>query len=295
MEDVTPITTGPVGRLKAYWELTKPGITGYVMITAGVSAYVGSRGLLEVLTATNAMLGTGLSTAGALALNQFLERDFDARMERTRDRPLPSARLSPVEGLAAATLLLVAGLVYLTLASGMLPAAVAVASALAYLGVYTPLKRHSYLATLAGGFPGAFPVLIGWSAATGGLDLGALAVFGIAYLWQLPHVLGLAWMLRDDYAKVGFKLIPDGGGRVIGRHGVTATALLVPVSLLPSFMGLTGTVYLWGALILSGGLFLVAVRSAREMTDAGARRLFLASLLYHPLLMAVMMFNTIRT
>jgi protoheme IX farnesyltransferase len=149
------------------------------------------------------------------------------------------------------------------------------------------------VATLVGGFPGAFPVLIGWSAATGSLGLGALALFAIAYLWQLPHVLGLAWVLREDYAKVGFRLIPDGGARVIGQHMIVATALLLPVSLTPTLIGLTGPWYLGGAVLASLGLLTVATRAAGNLTDESARRLFLSSLLYHPILMGLMMLDTV--
>ena len=294
MEDATQIDPARPSRLRAYYELTKPGITGYVMITAGVSAYVASRGRIEILDTVHAMLGTGLSTAGALALNQFLERDFDARMTRTHGRPLPSGRLTPREGAACGALLLAVGLVYLAYASGWLSTAFAAASALAYLAVYTPLKRRSYLATLAGAVPGALPTLIGWTAATGSLDIGALVLFSIAYLWQLPHVLGLAWMLRDDYAKVGFKLIPAGGRRVIGRHMVAATTLLVPVSVTPQLLGLTGSWYLGGALVASLGFLAVAVAAARDLTDARARALFFASLVYHPVLLCLMLLDTVR-
>jgi protoheme IX farnesyltransferase len=293
MNDATPINPPRPSRLRAYYELTKPGITGYVMITAGVSAFVASRGQIGAVTAVHAMLGTGLSTAGALALNQFVERDFDATMIRTRDRPIPSGRVTPGEGLWWGAALMLVGLAYLATLSGWLPAVVAAASALAYLGVYTPLKRHSYVATLAGGVPGALPTLIGWTAVTGSVDQGALALFAIAYLWQLPHVLGLAWMLRDDYALVSFKLIPEGGGRVIGRHMVAATALLIPVSLAPTFIGLTGLWYTGGAVVASVGFLAVAVRAARDMTDAKARALFLSSLVYHPVLLGFMLFNTV--
>jgi protoheme IX farnesyltransferase len=239
------------------------------------------------------MLGTGMSTAGALALNQVVERDLDARMTRTRGRPLPSGRLTPAEGLRSGIVLLSVGLAYLAMASGWLPAATAAASAAAYLAVYTPLKKRSYAATLAGGFPGAFPTLIGWSAATGTIDPGSATLFAIAYLWQLPHVLGLAWMLRDDYAKVGFRLIPQGGASTVGRHMVTATALLVPVSVTPTLVGLTGPAYVVGALAASIAFLGIAISAAREMNDARARTLFLASLLYHPALMAFMMLDTL--
>jgi protoheme IX farnesyltransferase len=279
--------------LRAYYELTKPGITGYVMITAGVSAAVAARGAVPLALAAHAAIGTGIATAGALALNQYVERDADRIMTRTRNRPLPSGRLQPPQALAFGLVLLVLGLVYLSLASGWWPAALAALSGVAYLGVYTPLKRRSYAATLAGAVPGALPTLIGWTAATGSLGLGALALFAIAYLWQLPHVLGLAWMLKDDYARVGFKLIPAGGGERIGVHMVTAAATLLPFALAPTFLGITGRWYFGGALLASLGLLAVAVATSRDMSEAAARRLFLASLAYHPVLLGFMLFDTV--
>jgi protoheme IX farnesyltransferase len=223
-----------------------------------------------------------------------MEREVDAVMTRTRSRPLPSGRLTPGQGLVLALVLLVGGLLYLAVAAGWMAAGLAALSAVAYLAVYTPLKRHSYAATLAGAVPGAMPVLIGWSAATGSLALGALALFAIAYLWQLPHVLGLAWMLREDYERVGFKLIPQGGARRIASHMVTATLALVPVSITPTLLGLTGRWYLGGALVASLAFVAVAVGTARDMSEAGARKLFLASLLYHPVLLALMALDTVR-
>jgi protoheme IX farnesyltransferase len=285
MDDATPLPDTPTARLRAAYELTKPGITAYVMITAGVSAYVASGGRVGLLAAFHAVLGTGLSTAGALALNQYVEREVDARMVRTRHRPLPSRRLTPRQAM---------GLGHLAFRSGPWPAGIATLSALLYLGVYTPLKRRSYVATLAGAVPGALPTLIGWSSATGSLAPGALALFAIAYLWQLPHVLGLAWMLRDDYARVGFKLIPEGGPAIVGGQMVAATALLVPASITPTLLGYTGPWYLWAALVASSLFLGVAVGTARDLTDASARRLFLTSLLYHPALLGLMMLDTVR-
>ena len=277
----------------AYYELTKPGITGYVMVTAGVSAAVAAGGAVPLALALHAVLGTGLATAGALALNQYVERDADRIMTRTRHRPLPSERLQPSQALAFGIVLLAAGLGYLLVASGWWPAGLAALSGLAYLAIYTPLKRRSYAATLAGAVPGALPTLIGWTAATGSLDRGALALFAIAYLWQLPHVLGLAWMLRDDYARVGFKLIPAGGGRLIGAHMVAATLALVPASIAPTLLGITGPWYFGGALVASLALLAVAVGTSRDMSEAAARRLFLASLVYHPVLLGFMLFDTV--
>ena len=281
-------------RARAFYELTKPGIAGYVTITAGVSAFVASRGSLDLWLAVNTMLGTGIATAGALALNQYAERDVDARMMRTRHRPIPSGRVSPTAALYFSQLLLFTGLAYLAFVVSWLPAAIAALSALAYQGVYTPLKTRSYAATLAGGVPGALPTLIGWSAATGAVEPAGFALFAIAYLWQLPHVLGLAWMLREDYAIVGFKLIPRGGGRIIGLHMVTATAALLPTVVALNVLGYTGPWYLGGALVATTYFLWVAVGAARDMTDAAAKRVFLTSLLYHPVLLGLMLFDTIR-
>ncbi len=295
MDDATASeTAGATSRLRAYYELTKPGIAGYVMITAGVSAFVGSGGSLDLVTAAHTIAGIGLATGGALSLNQFVEREEDAVMRRTRKRPLPTGRVTPIEALSFGSALLLGGVVYMAIALGALPALFAAASALVYHAVYTPLKKRSYVATLAGAVPGALPMLIGWTAATGSVGRGGLALFAIGYLWQLPHVLGLAWMLKDDYALVGFKLIPTGGERSIGLQMVTATALLIPASWAPTAMSLTGAPYLVIATALGLAFLGAAVAAASDLTEAAARRVFFASLLYHPLLLGTMVFDTIR-
>lgn len=282
---------------RAFYELTKPGIAGYVMVTAGVSAFVASRGQLGVLTALHVMAGTGLATAGALALNQYVERDFDAVMVRTRYRPIPAGRVPPTTAFIFASSLLLAGVVYMGLALGALPALLTTLSAAAYHGVYTPLKTRTSLATLAGGVPGAMPTLIGWTAVTGHLDVGGLGLFAIAYAWQLPHVLGLAWMLRVDYERVGFKLIPphDEAGKVIGRHILAWLVLLVPLSGVPTWLGYTGWVYFGGALAASAAFVFLGVDAARNLTDRAARKVFFGSLLYHPVLLGLMLFDTVRS
>ena len=293
-DEEAPTDQVTTSRARAFYELTKPGIAGYVMITAGVSAFVSARGELPLATALHAMIGVGLATAGALSLNQYVEREPDAIMHRTRGRPIPTGRVQPMEALAFGSTLLLAGLVYLAVTLGALPALLTAASGLMYHGVYTPLKTRSYVATLAGAVPGALPMLIGWTAASGSIDRGGAALFLIGYLWQLPHVLGLAWMLREDYARVGFYLIPPGGARSIGLQMVASTALLIPVSWAPAALGYTGTPYLVGASLI-GLLFLAAaIGAAREMTDHNARRVFFASLLYQPLLLGLMLFDTIR-
>lgn len=294
MEDADPSPRADSSRLGAYYELTKPGIAGYVMMTAGASAFVAARGDLALHLAVHTMASTGLATAGALTLNQYIEREVDAEMERTRTRPLPSGRLEPVEALAFGSALLMGGLIYMALVVGLLPALLTAASGLMYHGVYTPLKSRSYVATLAGAVPGALPMLIGWTAAIQDFDAGGGSLFAIGYFWQLPHVLGLAWILRDDYARVGFQLIPPGGARTIGALMVASTAILLPISWAPSLLGYTGTPYLVGATLLGLGFLGTAVAAAREMSDQSARRVFFASLLYHPVLLVVMVVDTMR-
>jgi protoheme IX farnesyltransferase len=292
--EAPPTETTDTSRPRAFYELTKPGIAGYVMITAGVSAFVSARGELPLIVAVHTMVGVGLATAGALSLNQYVEREPDAIMLRTRGRPIPTGRVAPMEALGFGAALLLAGLVYLAAALGALPALLTAASGLMYHGVYTPLKTRSYVATLAGAVPGALPMLIGWTAASGTVDLGGAAMFLIGYLWQLPHVLGLAWMLREDYARVGFTLIPPGGARSIGLQMVASTALLVPVSWAPTLLGYTGTPYLVGATLLGLVFLRAALAAAMDMSDDRARGVFFFSLLYQPLLLGLMLFDTIR-
>jgi protoheme IX farnesyltransferase len=282
-------------RLTAYYELTKPGITAFVVITTGVSFYVASAGYPSLLPLLNTLLGTLLGTGGALALNQYVEREVDARMVRTRSRPIPSGRMRPREALAFGALLLAVGVGYLWALVGWLPALLTAASAAAYLWAYTPLKSRSYLATLVGAVPGALPALIGWSAATGRLELGATVLFAIAFLWQLPHVLALAWLLKEDYAKVGFFMTPptDASGVRVGRHMVYHSSSLLLVSIFPSLLGLTGPVYMGGALALGVLLLAVTSAAASDMTRQRARRVFLGSLLYQPLLLGLMVLDTV--
>jgi protoheme IX farnesyltransferase len=198
-----------------------------------------------------------------------------------------------MEALGFGAVLLMTGLVYLALTLGALPALVTAASGLMYHLVYTPLKTRSYIATLAGAVPGALPMLIGWTAATGRVEAGGLAMFAIGYLWQLPHVLGLAWMLREDYARVGFVLIPSGGARSIGMQMVLSTALLVPVSWVPALLGYFGPVYMGGATLLGLTFLWTAISAAREMSDERARKVFFTSLLYHPLLLGLMLVDIV--
>ncbi len=296
MSETTVQARPSSNRVRAYYELTKPGIAVFVMMTAGVSFYVGAAGMIALLPLVHTLIGTVVATAGALALNQYIEREVDARMKRTRNRPLPSQRLAPLEALVFGLLLILAGCVHLWVTVGGLPALLTLASAVVYNFVYTPLKSRSYLATFAGAFPGAMPALIGWSAATGGVSLGALVLFAIAFLWQLPHVLALAWLLRADYGRAGFYLSPpDPEGRLIGGKMVLYSAILIPVSLAPTLIGITGWIYFGGAIVLGLAVLWWSIQALGDMQKSGAvRKVFLSSLAYQPLLLALMALDTVR-
>ena len=285
-------------RLAVFYELTKPGIAGYVMVTAGVGYLVAAGGRADFLPVIWTLLGTVLATGGALALNQFVEWELDALMERTRSRPIPSGRLGPREAFFFGNVLTLGGIGLLYFTVGWLPAALTALSALSYNLVYTPLKKVSYISTLAGAFPGAMPTLIGWSAATGTLNLEAGVIFAIAYLWQLPHVLSLGWLLRKDYARAGFYLIPksDPEGRRIAWHITIFTATLALVGLAPTWVGIVGLVYFVGMLFLGGGMLALSVATLREdrLTATAARRVFLGSLVYHPLFLILLLVDAVR-
>ena len=279
----------------AYLELTKPGIACFVMTLTGVSCYVAAGGAPGVVHLIHTVLGTGLATGGALSLNQYVERDPDAFMARTRGRPIPSGRVSPRHALAFGLLLTIVGAAYLWAAVGWLPACLTLLSSVLYVLVYTPLKMRTSVASLVGAFPGALPVLVGWSAAAGTLSPQAFAVFGIFFIWQLPHILSLAWMCREDYARVGFLMAPPGDprGRLLSLHMVAAAAALVPVSLSPVLLGLTGGVYAVGALLASVSLLAVTLASAGRLTDRRARRVFIGTLLYQPCLLVLLVVDTL--
>lgn len=284
-------------RLAVFYELTKPGIAGYVMVTAGVTYFVAAGGKAEFLSVIFTLLGTVLATGGALALNQFVEWELDALMERTRGRPIPSGRMGPMEALLFGNLLALGGVALLFFMVGWLPATLTALSALSYNLIYTPLKKVSYVSTLAGAFPGAMPTLIGWSAATGDLSLEAGSIFAIAYLWQLPHVLSLGWLLRKDYARAGFYLIPksDPHGRRIAWHISAFSATLLLVGLVPTWLEATGMIYFWGMGILGSLLLALALLTLREdrLTATAARRVFLGSLLYHPLFLLLLLLDAL--
>jgi protoheme IX farnesyltransferase len=272
-------------------ELVKSRIAGMVAVTCAAGFVLASPGAIDGALLAHALVGTVLVAMAGGALNQVLERDLDARMRRTAERPIPGGRIGADAALALGVLLAVTGLVQLAFAVNLLTALLGAATLAGYLFVYTPLKRVSSLATVAGAVPGAVPPVMGWTAARGDLEAGAWALFGILFLWQLPHFLAIAWMYRDDYARGGFPMISVGDleGRRTGRQAMLWAAALVPVSLAPAALGLTGTVYFLGALALSLAFFGFAVAFGQARSHAAARRLLLVSVLYLPAILAVML------
>jgi protoheme IX farnesyltransferase len=265
-----------------YLELTKPRITLTVVMTALVGFVMGSRGPLDLARLGLAVAGVALVAAGASALNMLMERRTDALMRRTRNRPLPAGRLRVAEALAFGLALTAAGLAVLRFGDGAAAAAVALLTWSTYLFAYTPLKTRTSLSTIVGAFPGALPPVIGWAAARGQVEPGAVVLFAILFLWQIPHFLAIAWIYRDDYARGGLPMLPvlDPAGIVTGRQAVANSLALLVVSVVPTIAGLAGRAYLAGALVLGVAFTAVAVSSAIRRTDAAARALFLASVGY---------------
>ncbi|MGB7952283.1 MAG: heme o synthase [Candidatus Binatia bacterium] len=277
-------------RLADLVELTKPRIVLMVLVTAFVGFYVGSEKMPDYLRLLQMLLGTALAAGGTLALNQFLERDTDAMMERTRHRPLPDGRVQPREALWFGTAITIAGLAYLALAVNIESAWVTALVTLSYLFFYTPMKRRSSLCMLVGAVPGALPPVIGWVAARGAFDTDAWVLFAIMFLWQVPHTLAIARLYREDFAKAGIQFLPviEPEGSSTNRQIISHCTALLAVSLLPTLLGLAGAIYFVVAFVLGAGLLASGIRLAMESTLVGARRLLFASLIYLPVLLLVM-------
>jgi len=278
-----------------FWEMTKPGITLMVTLTAGLGFLLAEQSTFSFLLLVNTLLGTALISAGGSVLNHVLERDTDALMQRTANRPLPAGRVNPDTALLFGVVLSVLGLVDLAVGVNLLTALLGAAALSGYVFVYTPLKRISSFATVIGAIPGAIPPMMGWAAVRNELDLAAWVLFGILFFWQLPHFLAIAWLCREDYARGGFPMLPvlDPEGIRTGRQAILYGAALVPLSLLPSLLGLMGTVYFVGALAFGLAYLGFAFGFAASRSNPGARRLMLASLLYFPALLLVMLVDRV--
>jgi heme o synthase len=277
-------------RIVDFYELTKPRIVLMVLVTAFVGYYAGSSSVPDCLQLLQMLLGTALAAGGTLTLNQFLERETDARMTRTCRRPLPDGRVLPNDALWFGIILTLSGLGYLALMVNLLSAMVAASITVSYLWAYTPMKRVSSLCVPIGAVPGALPPVIGWVAARGELSVDAWVLFAIMFLWQIPHTLAIAFLYRDDFAKAGIQFLPviEPDGDSTKRQILVHCSALLVVSLLPTLIGLAGAVYFISAFLLGAGFLASGVSLVMTPTRAGARRLLFASLIYLPVLLLVM-------
>lgn len=279
--------------LRDYWVLTKPEVNFLVVISTLVGFYLAASGALDLARLLHTLLGTLLVASGTATLNQLMERGLDAQMRRTATRPLPAGRLSAARALGFGLALSVVGGVYLWLAVNALTSLLALSTLASYLLIYTPLKRRTPWCTFIGAFPGAMPPLIGWAGATGHLSSEAWVLYGILFLWQFPHFLAIAWMYREDYARAGLLMLPrgDAEGRAMARMIVGYSLALLPISLLPTMMGQAGIVYFLGALVLGLMYLHSSARLAMARTNVLAKRLLMASIVYLPLVFALLMLD----
>jgi protoheme IX farnesyltransferase len=281
--------------ISPYFELTKPRIVTMVLVTTALGFFVGGHGIDNPLVLVMTLLGTALSAGGSGVLNHYLERDVDALMRRTRDRPLPTGQVTPAAALLLGFVLILAGQVVLMLTVNLMTAWLALLTAFLYVFIYTPLKRTTWLNTSLGSIPGALPPVGGWVAATGHLDPGAWVLFAILFAWQHPHFYAIAWIFREDYRRGGFKMLPvleEDGGRTC-RHILVFCVLLIVASILPTLMGTSGTLYLVGALVLGGGMLASGVSLTLTRSTLDARRLLRASVIYLPLLLILTVIDAI--
>jgi protoheme IX farnesyltransferase len=288
----------------AIWsDLVKARLTILVLLTTLAGFYAGAQGPVDWGLLVHALFGTALVACGAAALNQWWEREHDARMPRTETRPLPANELAATTVLLAGGVLSVSGLIYLALFVNLLTSLLGAITLLSYVLVYTPLKRVTTLNTAIGAIPGALPPLMGWAAARDSVSREGWALFAILFFWQLPHFLAIAWLYRDEYAKAGFVMLPvrDPDGVRTGRQAVSHTLGLIAVSICPAVvtsgpgtLPVAGTLYFFGALVLGLWFLWCAIQFSRELTRARARQLFFASILYLPLLFGLMALDKVR-
>jgi len=285
--------------LPVFWadlaELTKPGICSLALIMATFGFFLGNRGPLPVGPFLGMLVGLAFCGAASGILNQYIERDIDAKMWRTLNRPLPSGRFSPRLALYLGIGATVVGLTVLYHWVNPLTAFLGALTVFSYLALYTPSKRMSSLSTLIGAIPGALPPLTGWTAARNAITAEGLVLFGILFVWQIPHFLAIAWMYREDYARASLPILSvvDQEGVVTSKHVLLYTLALVPITLIPFACGMTGALYLFGALVLGVSFLVYAVFLAKHRTVAHAKRLFLASILYLPALVFLMVLDRV--
>lgn len=283
-------------RIADYWDLTKPGITFLVVITAMAAFYIASYGSPDVLLLIHSLLGIACISGGGGTLNHYIERSHDRLMNRTRNRPIPSGRVHPTEALILGTGLSVLGIVYLVVAVNAVTALLGTLTLLGYIAIYTPLKRISPHSTIIGAFPGAMPPVLGWTAVTGTVSLETLILFAIVFFWQMPHFLGIAWMYRKDYEKGGFPMLPvvEPDGKSTARMIIIYCTGLIPISLFPTVLGMAGYIYFFTALVCGLAFLYFSIRIALSPTNTNAKYLVLASVFHLPVVMAFLMIDAVR-
>jgi protoheme IX farnesyltransferase len=288
------------GQMKDYIALTKPRITWLILMSTGVGYFFGLgdrwRGWSDFVILLNAIVGTALIASGTAALNQWFEREADRKMRRTENRPLPAGRITPNRALWFGVTLSAAGFAELVFAVNLLSGLLGLFTLVSYLFLYTPMKQRTSLSTVVGALPGAMPPMIGYAAASGRLSTEAWALFAILFLWQFPHFLAIAWLYRDDYARAGIRMLPvvEPDGSSTSRQIVIYASTLIPVSLFPTLIGMTGHIYFVGALILGGWFLYSGLRVAFDRTLTRARKVMLVSVIYLPVVYALMIIDHVR-
>ncbi|MFN0169056.1 MAG: heme o synthase [Bryobacteraceae bacterium] len=280
--------------MKDYIELTKPRITWLILMSTGIGYLFGYvTGVSWWMPLLWTLLGTGLVASGTAALNQWYEREADLKMRRTAQRPIPAGRIGARPAFWFGVALSVAGFGVLAGGVNLLSGLLCLLTEVMYLGIYTPLKQRTHLSTVIGALPGAMPPMIGYAAARGELTVEAWILFAILFLWQFPHFLAIAWMYREDYARAGILMLPvvQPGGEATARQMVLYSMALIPVSLAPSLLGMTGQVYLAGAFVLGVAFLYAGVRAALDRSIFRARRVLLTSVVYLPLIYGLMVFD----
>ena len=280
-------------KLAAFLELTKPRIAFMLVLTSVAGFYLGSKGSFDFVLLLNSVVGITLLAFGVATLNQFIERRTDALMERTMNRPLPSGKVSPAEALVFGLILTVSAEIYLAYLVNGLTATLGLIVIVGYVLLYTPLKTKTSASTAIGAIPGALPPLMGWTSSANEITLGAWILFAMLFLWQFPHFLAIAWMYKEQYAKAGIKMLPvvEPSGKITARQIVIFTIMLLPVSLAPYFFGVAGMIYLIGASVLGIYFLYASIKTARAKTVEQARKLLFVSVIYLPLIFALMVFN----
>jgi len=280
-------------QISAYIELTKPRILMMVLVTTVLGFYLGGKGVSSVALLGFLLLGASLVAAGSSALNHYLEREFDSKMLRTKNRPVPAGVIAPGAALNFGVILTILGIALLYIKVSLLVAFLSLLTSFLYIMVYTPMKRVSWFNTTIGAIPGAIPPLGGWAAATGGLCFEAGLLFLILFLWQHPHFYAIAWMLRDDYRRGGFKMLPvvEPDGKRMFRHILWFSVMLIPASLMPAVVGMSGSIYFTGALVSGIGLLAIGRNFARTQSMMDAKKLLRATVIYLPVLLLLIVMD----